>query len=237
MKVSENLTNKYSNYYDSDQLHVKRKIAAQQTAQHLFSFVDFKVENLLDIGAGEGSLLSELAKIGFAQNFHAVEISSSGINSIEKKQIMNLKSVSKFDGYQIDAHDHEYDFGTAVHVLEHVEHERAFLREISRCCKQIYIEVPLELTLTVRKSIRLSGPYGHINFYNPVTFKNLLETSDLKILKFKVFANSLAYETHISGELRGMIKYLLRSQLLGMMPKTAPHLLSYLAGVLCCRNQ
>ena len=34
--------------------------------------------------------------------------------------------------YRIDAADNAYDFGTAIHVLEHVEHERAFLTEITR---------------------------------------------------------------------------------------------------------
>ncbi len=121
-------------------------------------------------------------------------------------------------------------------MLEHVEHERAFLAEITRVCHTDYVEVPLEMTLRTEKSIRASSPYGHNNFYNPATFCNLIESSGLEILSFRVLANALAYERHFSGLLAGTVKYAIRHGLLSFLPSQAPHLMTYLAGAVCRRK-
>lgn len=141
--------------------------------------------------------------------------------------------MEQFDGYNITANDDEFDFGIAAHVLEHVEHERAFLQEITRVCRVVYIEVPLEFTLDLKRSIRISGEYGHINFYNPTIFENLVETSGLQIIAFRIFPNSLEYEQYISGKTVGTIKFLIRQGLLYIAPKLAPHFMTYLASAIC----
>ena len=233
VKVSNKLLDEYAGYYGKEGLSSKRALAAAQTVEHIRSLFPAQVDSLLDVGAGEGAVLNELDRTGFAQELHAVEISASGLAAIEKRAIPRLRSMRQFDGYRIDAADNAYDFGTAIHVLEHVEHERAFLTEITRVCRTVYIEVPLEMTLRVEKSIRASGPYGHINFYNPATFRNLIETSGLEILGFRVFANSLAYERHVSGRLTGTAKHAIRHGLLSILPGHAPHLMTYLAGAIC----
>lgn len=92
-------------------------------------------------------------------------------------EVPGLKSLDVFDGYHIPHSDKSFDLGLAIHVVEHVEHERMFLMEAARVCKQLYIEVPLEHTRNLNRAIRMSGPYGHINFYTPLTFENLLNTS------------------------------------------------------------
>jgi hypothetical protein len=236
VKVSDKLLGEYAGYYDKEGLSSKRTLAAAQSVAHLRALAPTPVGSLLDIGAGEGAVLSELSRSGFARDLHAVEISESGLASIEQRQIPNLRSARKFDGYSIDAADSQYDFGTAIHVLEHVEHERAFLAEVTRVCRTAYIEVPLEMTLRVGKSILASGPFGHINFYNPATFLNLVETCGLEVLGFRVFANSLPYERHVSGRVGGSIKYAIRSGLLSALPKAAPYFMTYLAGVVCRRK-
>ena len=135
MKISENLQNKYSNYYGQENLSNKRTLAAAQTVEHICKLAPTKKNNLLDIGAGEGAILSELDRIGIANNLHAIEISESGLTAIKSRKIPTLRTLRQFNGYTIDASDKQYDFGTTIHVLEHVEHERAFLAEISRVCE------------------------------------------------------------------------------------------------------
>jgi hypothetical protein len=180
--------------------------------------------------------VAELDRATFANELHAVEISQSGVDAIKRRSIPSLKSVRQFDGYKIEAQDKTYDIGTAIHVLEHVEHERAFIDEITRACDIVYIEVPLEMTARVSRSIERSGPYGHINFYNPTTFENLLKTCNVEILAFQVFANSKAYETHVSGNLAGSIKHAVRSALLFVAPSFATFAMTYLAGAVCRRR-
>jgi hypothetical protein len=233
MQISDKLSGIYADYYAGNLTFDKRRIAAAQTFEHIKELLPHSpYKNILDIGAGEGSLLAELDNASFAKELHAVEISDSGINTICRRNLNSLKSVSKFDGYKING---TYELGTAIHVLEHVEHERAFIEEITRACDLVYVEVPLELTLRVNRSIKLSGVYGHINFYNSTTFRNLLETSNVEIVAFKVFSNSLAYETFVSPS-TGKFKYYLRSFLLWLSPTLAGFAMTYLAGAVIKRK-
>lgn len=238
MKVSDKLGDLYGNYYDAaGQVAQKRAIAARQTVEHIAALLPHRpYKSLLDIGAGEGAVLAELDRMDFAHELHAVEISESGIDAIRRRQIPALKSVTQFNGYKIPLPDKAYEIGVAIHVLEHVEHERAFIEEITRACDLVYIEVPLEMTARVERAIHLSGPYGHINFYNPASFRNLLNTCNVDVLAFRVFANSREYETHVSGKVAGSIKYELRSRLLRIAPSVATFAMAYLAGAVCRRR-
>jgi hypothetical protein len=238
MKVSDRLGHFYDGYYHDSSVLNKRQISARQTVAHLRSLLPpaaTPFRSLLDVGAGDGAVLAELERVGVASELHAVEISESGCEAIRKRGLKHIGSVKRFDGYKIDAPADAYSLGIAAHVLEHVEHERSFLGEIARVCQTVYVEVPLELTLRVGKAIRLSADYGHINFYNPDTFRNLLVSSGLEVTGWRVFVSSLEYETLIAGPLRGRLKFLLRSALLRTLPSVAPHLLSYVGGALCRR--
>jgi ubiquinone/menaquinone biosynthesis C-methylase UbiE len=234
MKVSDKLDDMYSGYYAGNSVNIKRQIAASQTLDHINTMLTAQpYENLIDIGAGEGSLLVELDRKKFAKSLYAVEISESGVNAIRHKKLDMLITVEVFDGYKIAEVDDKYEIGSAVHVLEHVEHEREFLKEITRVCKTVYIEVPLELTARVERSIMLGRPYGHINFYNAASFRNLLETSNLEVINFKVFSNSLEYEVYLAGRVKGTIKYYVRSMILKLFPGLANLMFTYLAGAVC----
>lgn len=234
MKISDKLSEAYSDYYLNQAVLRKREISGRQTRSHLQSVLGQKhYRSILDIGAGDGAVLAEVDRMALADDLHAVEISESGCASIRQKNIARVRSVAQFDGYTIDAKDHAYELGLAVHVLEHVEHERVFLQEIARVCEAVYVEVPLELTLNVERSIHMASPYGHINFYTPVTFQNMLKTAGLEILAFEVFSNSLEYEVFVSGQLKGRINNFLRNAALRVAPKRAGFFMTYMAGALC----
>lgn len=234
MKVSNNLVANYNDYYIDENVLKKRKIAARQSLDHIIKMIpaDADFNSLLDVGAGDGSVLSEIDKTAIFKELAAVEISESGLESIKSKNIASLKSVTQFNGYKINADDKSYDLAISVHVLEHVEHERYFLEELGRVANYVYIEVPLELTLNVNRSIKCSGKYGHINFYNKHTFQNLLRTSGLEIKDFQVFANSKEYEIFLSGKIIGTIKYLIRQCMLKLLPFSGL-MMTYMAGALC----
>jgi len=233
MEVRQTLGDLYRDYYDGA-VAAKRAIAARQTVSHLFDLLPHRpYHSVIDIGAGEGAVLAELEKHAFATELHALEISESGINAIRSRHLKTLRAVDRFDGYRMPERAQRFSVGLAAHVLEHVEHERAFIRAIVEAAELVYIEVPLEHTVNVERAIRLSGPYGHINFYTPETFQNLLKTSSAEVVKFRVFANSLEYERFVSGTLVGTIKYLLRVGMLRLFPSLATRRMTYLAAAVC----
>ena len=237
MEISDALKELYGDYYLDERVLIKRRIAARQTLDHLNSILPCKnYRSIIDIGAGDGSLLEELNKINVSGELHAVEISESGWASIQEKKLDKVRSVIQFDGYNISSKDNAYGLGLAIHVLEHVEHERVFIREMARTCEYIYIEVPLELTLSIKKNIVAGSKFGHVNFYNASTFQNLLESSGLEVLVFKQFSPSLEYETFLDGVIKGTVKYIIRKWALKIYPKAASLFITYMGGAYCRRR-
>jgi len=144
---------------------------------------DIVPKNLLEIGAGDGAILNELAEADFCPSMHAVEISASGVSVIASRGIKHLESCSQFDGYTLTYPDKYFDLIILSHVLEHVEHERVLLREILRVGKNFVIEIPLDynsLENDENRSLLLS--YGHINVYTTKILKFLLHTTGFVII-------------------------------------------------------
>lgn len=238
MTESKNLLSKpyhelYSDYYAKDAL-LKRELSAARTVACMADALrDATPGRLLDVGAGEGSVLSHLGQRGLARELHAMEISESGVAAIKSRKIPQLVAVQLFDGYDIPYPDKYFDIAIAIHVLEHVEHERLFLRELGRVSRRVYIEVPLEHGFGVRRSIASGRRYGHINFYMKDTLQSLLQTSGLEVVRSEVFASSAAYEECISGRWKGRVKNLIRRAALAAAPRLAPWFIAYNGYALC----
>jgi ubiquinone/menaquinone biosynthesis C-methylase UbiE len=239
MQLSPELKNLYENYYSGGKidLQVKRDLTAIQSVRNLKNLLPgIKFKKLLDIGAGDGNTLYILSQKDVADELYAIEISNSGINQIKKKGISNLVKAELFDGYSIQDNTSTYDIGIAMHVLEHVEHERVFLSEIARVCKKVYIEVPLENTISIDKAIGLSPKYGHINFYNPSTLKSLMNSCNLEVLSFSVFSHSKEYEVLLNGYASGSLRYFIKKIFLKLAPKYATLFFTYTGGIVVSKK-
>lgn len=234
MGDQENLVQKryldlYADYYGSAaETAEKRAIAAEQTMGYMRGVLgDARFDRLLDVGAGDGNVLAELERGALARELYAIEISSSGIHAIEARRLASLREAKLFDGYRIPYPDKFFDLAVAIHVLEHVEHERLLLLEMRRVARRVYIEVPLEHGLGVGRSISSGRPFGHINFYTPATLRSLLESSGLRVTQCGVRAASLRYEQHVAGRVKGMIKSAVRRAALRAFPRAAPWVIVY----------
>jgi ubiquinone/menaquinone biosynthesis C-methylase UbiE len=225
----------YADYYTgSPRMRAKREISAAQSAACLIEAIGCrKPGNLLDVGAGDGNVLAQLDAKGVAQDLYAVEISVSGVEAIRARRLRSLCDVQQFDGYRIPYPEKHFDLAIAVHVLEHVEHERLFLAELRRVARYAFIEVPLEHGFRIQRSIENGREFGHINFYTGETLHSLLQTSGLKVLDSKIVPSSLQYEQHISGSLKGLLKNFVRRSTLAAAPRVAPWLMVYNAYAYC----
>ena len=218
----------YEGYYGSVELAGLRELVAQDCVNNITSMLGNDLGHLVDVGAGEGALLQCLTSKGLVTSASALEVSASGLEKIGNRSNLNLKTLLKFDGYEMPFNHKEFDTAISVHVVEHVEHERIFLAEIGRIAKRAYLEVPLEGGLRGR----INREYGHINYYTPLTFLNLLETSGLKVIDYKVFTSSREYEIYNYGFVMGGFRSVVRNGLLKCLGnKLAPHLMTYLLGV------
>ncbi|WP_044591805.1 class I SAM-dependent methyltransferase [Bradyrhizobium sp. LTSPM299] len=233
--LNEGYQQLYSDYYrPNSSLEHKRNLSADSTVEHIKSVTrGRKWKSLLDVGAGNGSVLAKIDSLGLADELYAVEISESGVSSIRDLGLSGLKEARVFDGYAIPYPDKFFELAISIHVLEHVEHERIFLRELARVAKEIVIEVPLEGGLTLSKSIKQTARFGHLNHYTVPGFLYLLRTVGIEPVEHMVTTSSAAYERHLYGGLKGTIKSAVRRGALKIAPNIAPWVLSYLLTVRC----
>src|SRR5580704_15704537 len=142
--ISGNVKTAYDEFYNKHD-EAWRMLGAKYKAQHIIDVCkSHNFKKVLEVGAGDGSILKFLADQNFAPEYHAVEISESGVAHILSRNINDLLSVQLFDGYKLPFEDNSFDLVILSHVLEHVEHERMLLREIKRVANHCIIEVPLD---------------------------------------------------------------------------------------------
>jgi ubiquinone/menaquinone biosynthesis C-methylase UbiE len=80
--------------------------------------MNYPHHSILEIGAGEGSILQKLRELNYAQALYALEISESGIEAIQKRNIPDLIECKLYDGYEVPYSDKRFDLAILSHVLE-----------------------------------------------------------------------------------------------------------------------
>jgi len=181
--ISGNVKTAYDEFYQQHD-EAWRMLGAKYKAQQIIGVCKgYPFKKVLEVGAGDGSILKFLADADFAPEYDAVEISDSGVAHILARNIKGVKSVQVFDGYHLPFEDNSFDLIILSHVLEHVEHERLLLREIKRVARHCIIEVPLDYRPGVDKRIKHFLAYGHINMYTPTSLRYLLRTEGFEIEK------------------------------------------------------
>ncbi|MDZ7897005.1 MAG: class I SAM-dependent methyltransferase [Arcicella sp.] len=214
VSVNQNLQEAYNDQYSSESAIWRGLGARQKVANILKITAGGSFQRVLEVGAGDGSVLKSLSEHNFAQELHAVEISESGLAQIQAKNIKNLASAQIFDGYKLPFEDKFFDLIILTHVLEHVEHERLLLREIHRVTKNLVLEVPKDYRFGADRKLAHFLAYGHINIYTPTSLRFLLLTENFKILK--QFTNLYHKDTFLFGKktflqkIKGQVAYLVK---------------------------
>jgi ubiquinone/menaquinone biosynthesis C-methylase UbiE len=184
--VSSELKEKYDSFY-VDSVEKSRYIGAIKKADNICKVVlGQKFDTLIEIGAGEGSILSILDNTDISKELYALEISTSGIEKINSRNIKKLIEAKLFDGYSIPYADKQFDLAICSHVIEHVEHPRLLLREIKRISKQQVFEIPIDYSTKLDKKLNHFLSYGHINIYTPQLF-NFLLLSEKFIINNRIY--------------------------------------------------
>jgi SAM-dependent methyltransferase len=232
--VRPDLLQNYDTYYRDGDAEWRRLGAIDKARNVVELRSAYAHASVLEIGAGEGSPLKQLADLKFASDLSALEISSSGLETIRRKGIEGLRDARLFDGYKVPYEDEQFDLIILSHVVEHVEHPRRLLAEASRVAKLVFVEVPVEDTLRMNKDYVFDS-VGHINFYSPKTIRRLLQTSGLEVLAQRVAGSSRAVYLFQSGT-KGVLTHMVKSAALAVAPSIAPHVFSYHSALLCRRT-
>jgi protein-L-isoaspartate O-methyltransferase len=232
MSMSENLKNIYERYHQQG-VSEWRKLAALDKAKHILALCqNIRHDKIIEVGAGDGSVLARLEEFGFAKEMLALEVAESAVKTISGINLQSLIEFKIFDGYAVPYEDKQFDLAIATHVIEHVEHPRLLLEELKRIATHVFIEVPLEYNFLGMRDANHAFKYGHINFFNPLLFSNLLKNMGFEIVDSRIYNSSLYIYKFQSGW-KGIPKYFLKQIFLRLGPHTATKLFSYIYSVLC----
>ena len=181
-KVKNYLSEKYDKFYENNNSKW-RYICSIDKSDNIIKLCNkYPHSKILEIGAGDGSILQNLEKQNFGKEYTALDISKSAIDIIRTKKIKKLKNSSTFDGYNLPFSSDEFHLVILSHVIEHLEYPRKLIYEAIRVGRYVFVEVPCEDNLRLSKDFTENAT-GHINFYNPTTIRRLLQTCGLSILE------------------------------------------------------
>jgi ubiquinone/menaquinone biosynthesis C-methylase UbiE len=229
--TSDQLKSNYDDYYESGDSEWRMLGAVDKTANIISLCHDLPHTAILEIGAGEGSILKKLSELRFGEMLYALEISSSGVETIQSKGIFRLIECLLFDGYDIPYGDYKFDLAILSHVIEHIEYPRKLLYEAARVAKYIFVEVPLEDTLRLKTDF-VFDKVGHINFYSSITIRRLIQTCNLEVLKQIVTNPSKAVHKYRLGK-KGLANYYIKEYLLRVSPSVATRIFTYHSSLVC----
>jgi len=136
-----------------------------------------------------------------------------------------------FDGYNIPYEDNRFDLAILSHVVEHTEYPRKILYEAARVAEYVFIEVPLEDHLRLKRDF-VFDKVGHINSYSPKTIRRLTQTCSLEVLRQVVTNPSRSVYEYQFGE-KGTIKHLIKELLLDIAPPIATSFFTYHCSLIC----
>lgn len=192
---------------------------------------DVPHDSVLEIGAGEGSLLQVLAARSFSRELYALDIAPASIAALRRRDIPGLAAAEVFDGYAIPYEDGRFDLALLSHVIEHAEHPRQLLYEAARVARHVLVEVPLEDRWRLPVDF-VPDPTGHINFFDRAGFRRLLQTSGLRILGERVSTPARAAYLHRYGA-RGALRFWVKELARRAVPRLARQIWTYHAACLC----
>lgn len=181
--TSKNIQEAYNRQYTNSQ-NEWRELCARYKAKNILAVCSSlkSIGRVLEVGAGEGSILKHLDELGFGMELYALDIAESSVEAIRNRGIQRLKKVGQFDGYRLPYEDDFFEVVILSHVIEHVEFPRLLLREIRRVSQFLVIEIPCDFSWDVDEKVEHFHSYGHINIFLPSLLRFLLKSEGFRII-------------------------------------------------------
>jgi len=205
-----------------------RALGARGKADHVVALCEragVRPQRVLEVGCGDGALLSELGARGFGAERVGVEIAPAAVEIARSHP--QIDAVELFDGSRLPFAENEFDVGILSHVLEHVPEPAALLREVGRVCGAVLVEVPLEANVSALRAGRRAhaAEVGHLRRLSRADARAIVASSGLQIAAELEDPLPLSVHRFFACSARGRsaatIRWALRSALYRMAPPLA----------------
>lgn len=231
-KVSAEWKQNYETFYE-DVDSTWRAICAVDKVDNIVRLCASRPHStVMEVGAGDGAVLSTLADRSFGDRLLGLEIAQSAVDAVAAREDARF-SVALYDGYVIPYEDQSIDLIVLSHVVEHLEHPRMLIAEAARVARTVFIEVPLEDTVRLKWNYT-PNHVGHINFYSPQSIRNLIQTCGLEVHAQAVTLPSSAAHQHYGGR-KGALAHVVKRGLKAVAPRLAPRVLGYHCALVCSK--
>jgi 2-polyprenyl-3-methyl-5-hydroxy-6-metoxy-1,4-benzoquinol methylase len=165
-------------------------VRLEQTATDIDSQLKNPIAKILDIGCGNGGLLSALSRLGY-QNLTGMDPSATSteyiVNNLHFSAIQG--GIFTSDLFDVTSEEEKYDCIILSHVMEHIYDLKQSIRNIARLLKQngfVYVEVPD----ASRYHEFYVVPYyyfdcEHINHFDEASLGKLMKSAELECVLYK----------------------------------------------------
>jgi len=226
----------YEGEYDAREIEWRALNAIDKADNIVATLGDHRREigSVVEVGCGTGAVLLALSRVGLGTSHRGFDLADPNAH-IDPEVLAAGIALETYDGSVLPLADDSVDLIYATHVLEHVEDERGFLRELARVARHwIYIEVPCELNMRMNAEIMQSTlDIGHINAYTPDSLALTLTSSGLEPIDVQIFDHSMAIHAFDGSALAARAKAAIRRTLLSVSPSFASKVFTYHVGALC----
>jgi SAM-dependent methyltransferase len=215
-----------------------RELGAHGKADHVLALLDevgAHPEAVLDVGCGDGSVLSELARRRQWDRTTGVDVSQVAVELAQGQP--GVTEVMRFDGASLPFADGEFPLVLASHVLEHVEVPGTLLSEMHRVSRRFaLVEVPLERNLAARrKAARArSRSAGHVQRFNRRDIRRLMIDAGLMPVADLIDVLPRAVRVFQDGLVVGTVKWAGRA-VLAAPPGLAERVMTVHYALLCTK--
>jgi SAM-dependent methyltransferase len=190
MEDSLELASFYERTYSQDPSRASlysgwRALSAVGKADHVIALcaaASIAPERVLDVGCGDGALLSELYGRRFGSLLAGVEIAPAPVAIARQRP--EIDAVSLYDGRSLPFAQGEFDLGILSHVLEHVSDPPGLLREVARAGGAVVLEVPLEANWSARRGSKRAhaAEVGHLQRLSRADARRIVGSAGLRIV-------------------------------------------------------
>ena len=242
---SAELRDVYEGHYaaegsDADLYGGWRELCGEGKADHVAALVrrlGRPPATVVEVGCGDGVLLTLLARRGVGQRRHGFEISERAVAIAAGRP--EIEQVARFDGAALPVPDGAYDLGLLSHVLEHVPEPAALLTEVARACRAVVIEVPLEANRSASRpaAARARREIGHLHRFSRAAVHRLAAEAGLRVQA--ELADPLPRAVHLyfarsTGQrAKALLKAAVRRTLFTLAPRSAERAFTVHYACLC----
>jgi SAM-dependent methyltransferase len=195
----------------------------------------------LEVGCGDGALLSELHRRGFGGRLSGAEITEAAVAIARERP--EIEEVDLYDGLHLGDADGARELGILSHVLEHVRNPAALLAEVARACGVVIVEVPLEANLSARRAGKRTHAIevGHLQRLDREAARGIVAGAGLSIACELEDPLPLSVHRHFAATRRARAaataKWAVRAAVHRIAPAAARRLFTVHYACLCVRAQ